>query len=46
MVGQIVEGTILLIAVFLVLGNASGFMLVASAIGQTYVAAVRTLQGR
>lgn len=45
MVGQIIEGTILLVAIMLILTNANGFYTVASAIGSTYVAAVQTLQG-
>lgn len=45
-VNRIIEGTITLILVFLVLTNAQGFDTVASAIGNVYSNAVRTLQGR
>lgn len=46
MVGQVIEGTIFLILVFLVLANAGSFSTVAGAIGSNYVNAVKTLQGR
>ena len=46
MVGQIIEGSVILIILFLILSNAQGFYTAASAIGSTYIAAVRTLQGR
>jgi len=45
-INRIIEGTITLILVFLVLTNAQGFDTVASAIGNVYSNAVRTLQGR
>ena len=45
-INRIIEGTITLILVFLVLTNAQGFDTVASAIGNLYSNAVRTLQGR
>jgi hypothetical protein len=45
-INRIIEGTITLILVFLVLSNAQGFDTVASAIGNVYSNAVRTLQGR
>lgn len=43
---KILESTFLLILVFLVLTNALGFDTVISAIGNVYMGAVRTLQGR
>jgi hypothetical protein len=43
---RIIEGTITLVLVFLVLTNANGFDTVASAIGNLYSGAVKTLQGR
>ncbi len=46
MVGEIIEGTIFLILVYLVLANASSFSTVAGAIGSQYVSAVKTLQAR
>lgn len=46
MVGQIIEGTVLLIAILLILSNSQGFWTVSSAIGSTYVGAVKALQGR
>lgn len=45
-INRIIEGTITLILVFLVLTNAQGFDTVASAIGNVYSNAVKTLQGR
>jgi len=45
-INRIIEGTITLILVFLVLTNAQSFDTVASAIGNVYSNAVRTLQGR
>ena len=45
-VNRIIEGTIILVLVFLVLTNANGFDTVASAIGNVYTSAVKTLQGR
>jgi len=43
---KIVEGTIVLILMFLVLTNAQGFATVSSSVGTTYVNAVKALQGR
>lgn len=45
-VTNIIEGTFLLVLVFLVLTNAAGFNTVASAIGSVYTSAVRALQAR
>lgn len=46
MLGEIVEGTIFLILVYLILANAGSFSTVASAVGSTYTSAVKTLQAR
>lgn len=46
MVEKIIEGTITLIILYLVLTHSSDFGTVAQAIGQQYVGAVKTLQGR
>lgn len=45
-VNRIIELTGTLVLVFLVLTNAKGFDTVASAVGNVYTSAVRTLQGR
>jgi len=45
-VTNIIEGTFLLILVFLVLTNAAGFNTVAAAIGNVYTSAIRALQAR
>jgi len=44
--GQIIEGTIVLIFLYLVLANATSFATVAGAVGSTYTSAVKTLQAR
>ena len=44
-VTNVIEGTFLLILVFLVLTNARGFNTVATAIGRVYTDAVAALQG-
>lgn len=46
MAREILEGTVMLVLVFLILSRAGDFFTAMSAIGQTYVGAVRTLQGR
>ena len=46
MVGRVIEGTITLVAVYLILSNASGFSAAAQAVGNGYVGAVKALQGR
>jgi len=45
-IGKIIEVTAVLIGMFLVLNNASSFGTVASATGNVYTGAVKTLQGR
>lgn len=45
MVGRIIELTAVLIALFLILTNASSFGQATSAIGNLYIGAVRQLQG-
>ncbi len=44
--GQIIEGTIFLIALFLVLTNADSFGTAAQAIGSVYTNSVKPLQAR
>lgn len=46
MIGKIIEVTAVLIGLFLVLNNADSFGTVASATGNVYTGAVKTLQGR
>jgi hypothetical protein len=46
MVGRVIEVSFVLILVFLVVTNSQGFYTALSGIGQTYVGAVKTLQGR
>ena len=46
MAGRLLEITFILVLAFLVLTNASGFYQALSALGQTYVGGVKTLQGR
>jgi len=46
MVTAIIEGTVTLIILFLVLSHAADFGTVTQAIGQQYIGAVKTLQGR
>jgi hypothetical protein len=45
-VRQIIEATVLLVALFLVISNAFGFSQAIGAIANAYTGAVRTLQGR
>lgn len=45
-IGQILEGTFVLILVFLVLSRASGFSKAMGAIGSVYISSVKALQGR
>lgn len=45
MVNKILEGTALLILVYLVLANANGFAQVTKALGDAYSGSVKTLQG-
>lgn len=44
--GQILEITFILVLVYLVITNSSGFDSVLSQFGGTYTGAVKTLQGR
>jgi hypothetical protein len=46
MVGKILEGTFVAVALYLVLTNAAGFGQATSAIGSLYTSGVQTLQGR
>lgn len=46
MVGKIIEVTAVLVGLYLVLTNATSFGTVASATGNVYTGAVKTLQGR
>ena len=46
MVGRVIEVTFILVLAFLILTNAEGFYTSLSAVGQTYTAGVKTLQGR
>jgi hypothetical protein len=46
MVGRIVEVTAVLVGLFLVLTNSDSFGTVATATGNVYTGAVKTLQGR
>lgn len=46
MVAQVIEGTITLVAVYLVLSNAYSFSTVVKTVGEVYSGAVRALQGR
>lgn len=46
MLNRVLEGTAMLILVYLVLKNADGFSSVARSIGDTYVASIKGLQGR
>lgn len=46
MTAAIIEGTILLIILFLVLTHSGEFSTIASSIGSQYTGAVSTLQGR
>lgn len=46
MVRQVIEGTILLIILFLVLSNSAAFTSIIKAGGGVYNTSVRTLQGR
>lgn len=43
---QIIEGTVLLILVYLVVTNFVGFSSAANAVANVYTSGVRTLQGR
>lgn len=43
---QVIEGTIVLIVLYLILSNAFGFASVVRAVGGVYTESVRTLQGR
>ena len=43
---QIIEGTVLLILVYLVLTNFVGFSSAANSVSSLYTSSVRTLQGR
>lgn len=45
-VGNILEGTFVLILFYLILSNALGFGLVVGALGGNYVSAVKVLQAR
>lgn len=45
-ISQILEGTFVLIVIFLVLSRASGFSKAMSAIGSVYISSVKALQGR
>ncbi len=46
MLGKVIEGTIVLIILFLVLSNSKGFSDVTKSIGGVYISGVKTLQGR
>lgn len=46
MVAKVIEGTVFLVALYLVVANASGFSTVTNAIGSNYATAVKTLQAR
>lgn len=46
MVGKIIEGTVTLVALYLVVANASNFSTVVNAVGGQYANAVKTLQAR
>lgn len=46
MIGRVIEGTIVLVAVFLVLSRANAFATAVSAIGSVYSGSVKVLQGR
>jgi hypothetical protein len=46
MVGNIIEASLVLIALFLVVTNAQGFSDAANSVGGVYVNAVKALQGR
>jgi hypothetical protein len=46
LVSRVIEGTILLVLVYLVLTNDKGFTNVAGAVGSQYTHAVTVLQGR
>jgi len=43
---NIIEGTVILIAIYLVVSNAFGFSRVVSALAEAYTGAVVALQGR
>lgn len=46
MVRQVIEGTILLVIIYLVLANGNSFSTVVKALGSVYGSSVKTLQGR
>jgi hypothetical protein len=46
MVRQVIELTLVLVALYLVLTNASGFANVARSLGGVYTSSVKALQGR
>jgi hypothetical protein len=46
MIRQVIEGTILLIIIYLVLSNGQSFSAVTRSIGGVYVGSVKALQGR
>lgn len=46
MVARLIEGSIVLIALYLVIVNAAGFSSVVRSIGSVYASSVKVLQGR
>ena len=45
-ISQVLEGTFVLIVIFLVLSRASAFSKATGAIGSVYISSVKALQGR
>lgn len=46
MLSRVIEATVVLIVLYLVLANATGFSSAVRSLGGAYVGAVKTLQGR
>lgn len=46
MVGKVIEGTVFLVALYLVVANASNFSTVVNSVGGQYFNAVKVLQAR